>query len=544
MRRSTREHLHALDGHGVDVVYLNVADRVPRWIRLLDYDAVVLHPNFLWSRVEPHFEGYARRVSWLSRRDCVKLAVPQDEFDHAHLLDSWLDEFGVSHVFSNFDPLQQALLYPRLRTRAKFIEVLTGYIDEGLAAYCDKHARPLADRSKHVVYRAYQLPYWNGSHGQLKYQIGEVVAERAAVHGLEVDISTRQEDTIYGDAWAEFLLSGRAVLGSESGSSVLDRHGEVQARIRTLLSREPDLSFDEVNARMPRGWDSYVFFAIGPRHLEAVVTRTCQVLVRGRYSGVLEADRHYLPLERDFSNLDAQLERLHDVGMLQATADRAYEEIFLAGKCRMESFSRALLDAMTRSRPHSLRRAASPKIAAVGRAFASQSPRRRGPLRPQLARTRILLRAVVSQPALIGALLRAAATGRLRPRDSRLVLKDLLRLSLMETAQRTSGGLWRIRARRVDATLILASVAAEEATTTRVDTETHFDRVVWDYSAVGESVPISPGNPWLGHAFLGDGGRYEFRALQELAARGVHVPWDRILAPYVDPPDAVTRRRR
>jgi hypothetical protein len=27
--------------------------------------------------------------------------------------------------------------------------------------------------------------------------------------------------------------------------------------------------------------------------------------------------------------------------MLHATADRAYEEIFVAGKCRMESFSRA-----------------------------------------------------------------------------------------------------------------------------------------------------------------------------------------------------------
>jgi hypothetical protein len=124
------------------------------------------------------------------------------------------------------------------------------------------------------------------------------------------------------------------------------------------------------------------------------------------------------------------------------------------------------------------------------------------------------------------------------------VLKDLLRLSLMEKAQRASGGLWRIRARRADGTLILASVPAGEATETRVDTETHFDRVIWDHSAIGASVPVSPGHPWLGSSFLGENGRYEFRALQELAARGVRVPWDRILAPYVDRPDAVTRRRR
>jgi hypothetical protein len=123
------------------------------------------------------------------------------------------------------------------------------------------------------------------------------------------------------------------------------------------------------------------------------------------------------------------------------------------------------------------------------------------------------------------------------------VLKDLLRLSLMEKAQRASGGLWRIRARRADGTLILASVPAGKATTTRVDTETHFDRVIWDHSAIGASVPVSPGNPWLGSSFLGDNGRYEFHALQELAARGVRVPWDRILAPYIDQLDAVTRRR-
>jgi hypothetical protein len=534
MRRSTREHLHALDGHGVDVVYANVGRSIPLWVRLLEFDAVILHPTFLWTRCEPHFAGYTRRTQWLSRLDCPKIAVPQDEYDHAHFLDRWLDEFGTSHVLSNFDVPQRALLYPRLGSRAKFTEVLTGYIDEGLAAYCEPRALPLASRPKHVVYRAYELPYWRGSHGRLKYRIGEVVAERAPAHGLEVDISTSKKDTIFGDAWADFLLSGKAVLGSEGGSAVLDPYGEIQRRIRALLSREPDLTFEEVDARMPRGWDSYAFFAISPRHLEAVVTRTCQVLVRGRYSGILEADRHYLPLERDLSNLDAVLTRLQDVEMLQATVDRAYTDIFLAGGCRMESFSRALLDAMTRERPRSLRRAASPKIAALGRASASRSPPRWGPLRRQLARTRVLLRAVVSQPALSGALLRAAATGRLRPRDSRRVLKELLRLSLMETAERGSGGLWRIRARRADGTLILASVPGAEDTAIRVDTETHFDRVVWDHSAVGTSVPVSPGHPWVGSSFLGDDGRYEFRALQELAARGVRVPWDRILAPYVD----------
>jgi hypothetical protein len=260
------------------------------------------------------------------------------------------------------------------------------------------------------------------------------------------------------------------------------------------------------------------------------------VLVRGRYSGVLEPDRHYLPLERDFSNLDALLDRLHDVEMLQATADRAYEEIFLAGKCRMESFSRALLDAMTRERPHSLRRASSPAITAFGQAFDSISPRGRKNFRRRFARAREALRALMFHRTLLRTLVSAATTGRLRPAESRLLLKDLLRLSAMErfaAAQRRSGGRWRIRASVSDHTLFLRSESGENETPSENMRNRVIEHVIWDHSAVGDSVPISPGNPWLGHAFLGADGRYEFTALERLGARGVPVLWDRLLQAYV-----------
>ena len=83
---------------------------------------------------------------------------------------------------------------------------------------------------------------------------------------------------------------------------------------------------------MPQGWDSYAFFAISPRHLEAVITKTAQVLVEGRYSGVLEPERHYIPVRRDFSNLDEALERLRDVEAVEAMTERAYRDVYLSGR--------------------------------------------------------------------------------------------------------------------------------------------------------------------------------------------------------------------
>ena len=110
---------------------------------------------------------------------------------------------------------------------------------------------PHSERRLDVVYRAKQLPYWFGSHGQLKHRIAEAVQERAGALGLSTDISTRPDDTVYGDGWLDFLISGRAVIGAESGSSVLDERGEIQRRISRLLAEQPRLTFDEVDAQMP-----------------------------------------------------------------------------------------------------------------------------------------------------------------------------------------------------------------------------------------------------------------------------------------------------
>jgi hypothetical protein len=384
LRRAVHDHLHALDGGPERIVYHNSFTDAPRGVRGLEFDGVVLHTTFLCERWSNRFQTVRRRYAWIADLPCPKVALPQDEYDHSEVLDEWLAALGVEDVFTIFGEDVRATLYPTLYEQARFHRALPGYIDEAMVRRCASRLQTMRGRPFDIVYRATNLPYWFGSHGQLKHRLGEIVASRAAAHGLVTDISTRPEDTILGHAWDDFLMSGRVVIGAESGSSVLDRRGEIQARVNALLATQRHLTFEEVARELPEGWDSWRFFAISPRHLEAVVTKTAQVLVDGTYSGVLEAGRHYLPLTHDLSNLDEVLDRLHDHALLQETADRAYEEICVGGAYRYRHFAAAIREALEagRGRIRPRRKAAFPVIAAANRvAAAPLSAVRRAELR-------------------------------------------------------------------------------------------------------------------------------------------------------------------
>jgi hypothetical protein len=344
MRPAIRQHLHVLDASQSrhQILYHNVADGLPAHIRRLCFDVVILHTTLLCYRWSPTFTSIRAMLAWLKDCSSLKIAMPQDEYDHSEVLDDWLADLNVSVICTNFGENLRSLLYPRMYRRARFLRCLTGYIDETSAAACRAGLRPIAERPRDIVYRACHLPYWFGSHGQLKHEIADQVQRRARELGLSCDISTRDQDAITSNHWYDFLASGKTIIGCESGSSVLDRRGQVRAQIQGILVRQPGLTFAEVSRLLPSGWDDYRFFALGPRHLEAVITRTCQVLVEGEYDGVLKPFRHYLPLRRDLANLDEVLTMIKDHALLEATAARAYEEIYLGKRYTYAGFASTL----------------------------------------------------------------------------------------------------------------------------------------------------------------------------------------------------------
>lgn len=67
--------------------------------------------------------------------------------------------------------------------------------------------------------------------------------------------------------------------------------------------------------------------AISSRHFDAVGTKTCQIMLKGRYNDILNADEHYISLEHDFSNIDDVMQRFHDHSYRNAMVENTYEYI-------------------------------------------------------------------------------------------------------------------------------------------------------------------------------------------------------------------------
>jgi hypothetical protein len=376
MRSALRQKVRVLEASATrhEIVYWNAGYSVPRAIRRLKVDAVILDNTLLVARWAPEFAARRPTFDWLADVAALKIAFPQDEYNHAHVLDDWLADLGVDVVFSLFEAEHREQLYPRLSHAARFEKCLTGYVDELEVTRQAAVVLPHERRALDLAYRAEALTPRFGRLGQLKHAVADALAPAARAAGLRVDVSTDRRDAVLGERWFPFIASARAVLGSESGASAIDFRGELAAAER----EHPDLTFAEFDAAMPAGWDGQLPGSVGPRHLEAAAARTCQVLVEGTYDGVLEPEAHYLPVRADGSNADEVVERLGDHELVEATATRAYSDLVLSGRYGYAALAAELERVLDEERPApgstgSLRRAQA--AAAVYNAAVVRPPR-------------------------------------------------------------------------------------------------------------------------------------------------------------------------
>lgn len=349
IRKTIIDHLYSFKNYivGVDFHYCNVLGKIPNYLRLVNYDAVILHYSFLsakwdpelWQRILPGFR-------LLKQMDCPKVAIPQDEYVYTDAICEFFREHGVETVFTCATSEDYQILYPREKSGLKhYFTTFTGFVDEMTLERLEELSKKVKKREIDIGYRARDLPFWLGHFGQVKKKIAEPFLALKEKVTLKMDVSTRYEDVFYGDDWFRFILSCRTMLGCLGGASMLDSDGSIRNQVEAYVEHHPDASFAEVEEYCFKGKDDTLkLFALSPRHFECAMAKTCQVLLEGNYLGVFKPGVHYIELKKDLSNLDQVIEQVQDEGLCKNIAERAYEDVVVSGKYTYRRFADQVID--------------------------------------------------------------------------------------------------------------------------------------------------------------------------------------------------------
>lgn len=322
------EYLDALLNYSRHNVHeISMLHHFPRRIDLDRFDVVITHYSLSIGPLLQHCLG-PDLVERLKKFKGLKAAFLQDEYREIQTYWKHINELGLDVLFSCVPDDEIPKVYPVDKVPGlKVVNVLTGYVSESLV---HREVLPIKDRPIDVGYRTRKMPYWLGALAHEKWFISEEFRRRGKDTGLVLDLSNREGERLYGEAWTNFVASCRAVIGVESGASIIDFDGLLERRVDQYVSANPKATFEEVSDLLLKPFEgSLRLHQISPRCFEAAALKTPMVLFEGEYSGVLQPDRHFIVLKKDFSNFDAVVEKLKDWDGLQEMADRTYREVAL-----------------------------------------------------------------------------------------------------------------------------------------------------------------------------------------------------------------------
>jgi len=326
---TVRDHLDAFARYSChQVVYAHATDAAPLAFSLDSFDVVLVHYSvrlaYEWH-ISPAFAQALRSFNGL------KVLFIQDEYDNTWQACRWIDWLKIGVVFTCVPLEHVRSIYSRVdHQQVTFLPTLTGYLP--LTLENATPVPPLHQRRIVIGYRGRELPFRYGLLAREKMLIGKRMRASCLIRSIPYDIEWSDKHRLYGRQWHDFLTSCRSVLGSESGSNVFDFDGSLSQTIAEALKKSPGASFEEIHEQFLRDCEfDGLMNQISPRIFEAIAARTGLVLFEGKYSGVVRPEEHFIPLKKDFSNVEEVLAKVQHDSYLEPMIERAYQHVVGSG---------------------------------------------------------------------------------------------------------------------------------------------------------------------------------------------------------------------
>jgi Glycosyl transferases group 1 len=285
----------------------------------------------------------------------VKVLFLQDEYRDVRPMNEAMRDLGVQVMFTCVAEADHETFYPRalVPTLDATYTVLPGYVPLYLENVGNE---PESQNPIDVGYRSRDVPFYLGDLGREKRIIADRFEVICAQNGLHADISVREVDRLYGAAWVTFIRNSRCVLGTASGASVVDFSGEIRRNCERYLALHPEAPYEDVKARFFADIDwKFVIDTVSPRVFEAAALRCTMVHHEGGYAGLLEPDRHYICVKRDYSNVTEVVDRIRDHAFCRELAENTYRDLVASGQYSYRSFVRGFDARLARHVPGGVR---------------------------------------------------------------------------------------------------------------------------------------------------------------------------------------------
>jgi hypothetical protein len=300
----------------LDADLCNINDLLdfPRALRgIRDYDVVVV----LHSAAGDNLRPVRRATEALLRRRGPLVVFFGNEYSRMPEKIGFAQDAGAEFIASQLPIEPAGWLYAECRTAT----VLKAPAALNPAVYqAGGGARPIDIGFRGALYAD---PFALGD--RERTELLRYFEDRAASLGLVADIGFERRAAA---EWAAFLNRCKGTIGAESGTHYLERDDSTRKSVVAYVNEHENATFEEIYERFFAQYSHPVSGkAISSRHFEPIGTKTCQILLEGDYNGILQPDRDYICLKKDYSNIDEVVRRFRDDGYRADLVNRALDHI-------------------------------------------------------------------------------------------------------------------------------------------------------------------------------------------------------------------------
>ena len=127
---------------------------------------------------------------------------------------------------------------------------------------------------------------------------------------MNTNILAGISNLLYGKKWINFIAQSRAILGSNSGSSVNLKNKKIYSSIVKNYIKKNKIKINQ--KIIPAEDRNKSYTCLSPKNLEAAFLGVVQILVKGDYGNILKEYRDYIPLDENCKNINEVLKLFHN----------------------------------------------------------------------------------------------------------------------------------------------------------------------------------------------------------------------------------------